>query len=90
MLRTIRIPNMSALEVKNGNSELVKFYISSSGSIEFPKKSEKSKGQNLSKSQKLAKLEKNLSKSENLSYFNTKENGPSFSILKARIAFNCL
>ena len=49
-----------------------------------------SKIRKLSKSQKSAKSGKKLSKSRNLSNFSAKKNEPSFLILNARIAFNCL
>ena len=48
------------------------------------------KDKKLFKSQKSTKLGKKLSKRWNLSNLDTKKNEPSFLILKARIAFNCL
>ena len=48
------------------------------------------KSRKLSNDQKSAKSRKKLSKIGNLPNFNAKENGPSFSIPKAKTTFNCL
>ena len=66
MLKRTRSPDVSELEVKNGNGEIVEFGVSDSE--ELAKKSEKllkglklsklgnSKGKNLAKSKKLSKM----------------------------------
>ena len=87
----------SVFERNNDNGE-VRF---GGDSVEYTKKSEKLKNQELfklkkSKSRKipqfwnLAKLKKKLSKSRNLSNFGTTKVKPKFLIPNIKIAFNCL
>ena len=57
MLKITRLLNVSRLEVRNGDSRVVRFGIGS-GSEEFAKKSRKLKGQKLSKFQKSSMSEK--------------------------------
>ena len=71
----------------NSNNKVDEF---GGDSVEYAKKSGKSKGQKTSKSQKSAKSGKNSSKSGNLPNFGATKTEPSFLTPKARSAFNRL
>ena len=63
MLKTTRSPNILGHKVRNSDSKVIKFGISSSGK-EFTKKLGKSKNKKLSKFWKTAKSKKNSQKGE--------------------------
>ena len=94
MLKTTGSPNVSGLEVGNGNGEVVEFGIGGSGEKLAKKLAKLSKGQKLSKlgnlkGKNLAKSKKS-SKSENSPNFDIKEAGLSFLTPQAKAAFNRL
>lgn len=90
MLKRIGSSNILELKIKNGNSETIRFDVSSSEKL--AKKSGK-----LFKSQKLSKLKKlqrkklaisqKLSKSEKLPKFNIKKAEPSFQTSRTKENF---
>ena len=81
--------NKPASRKNDGNGEVDGFGVGRN-SVEYAKKSEKSKSKKMSKSQNLAKLRKKLLKSGNSTNFDATEDGPKFFIPDARIAFNRL
>ena len=94
MLKRIRSPDLSGLEVGNDNGEVVKFGVGSGGEKLAKKSAKSSKGLKLSKlgnskGKNLAKSKK-PSKSGNSPNFDAKEVGLSFLTPKARAAFNRL
>ena len=83
MLKITKTANILRLEIRNNNSEIVKYGISNSDE-KFTKKLVK-----LSKSKKLAKSKK-IFKNENLSKFNTKKAKSIFLIFDIKMIFNYL
>ena len=76
-----RIDNNKLITGKNnGNGEVDRF-----GSVEYTKKSEKSKGQKLVRSQKLSKS--GILKAENLKKLSKSRNSPNFEATEAVLSF---
>ena len=95
MLKTTGSPDVSRLEVGNGDGEVIGFDIGGGGDNELAKKLGKlSKGLKLSKlgnsKRKNSAKSKKPSKSENLLNFDAKEADSSFLTPEARAAFNRL
>lgn len=89
MLKTTILQEDSIFkQQEGGDNKIDRFNVNRGKKI--TKKSRNFKNKKLCKPQKLTKSRKKQSKIGNLSKFNTKKTKPSFLIIDAKTAFNCL